>query len=436
MKKLLVALLMVALCAAAWAGGGEEQPEGPITLRIMGSESAFTTPWIESWNAQNPNVQVTREEENHAKWIADYLAGSPADLLYFPLGFELSYFVNRGMLLDLTEYFENSDVIDMDDIDVNGSGSYQYDGVNSATGSWYGLPKDFNNVTAITYNREIFDAAGLPYPSATEPMTYDEFEALAAQLVQKGPDGNTVVFGTEVHGIWYKLIASDMAYMRGLSLLDEDGYMNDEPAVRDIWKYLLRLRKSGISSSPADPLSGWAGSAFQSGNVGMVQLGYWYGASSAEVEGYEEKFGWAPAPVMDKGGMRVTNTLGASGFVISALTEYPDQTFEVFEWYMAGEPGIERAVTGWGIPPLKSLQPMLPEESEYDRVRKEIALEESKYFRPPQLSTYVRTTAYDGPWEEAKNAYLEGNVTADEALDMFFEAMNANIDLGRQELGL
>jgi len=427
MKKLIVVFLMIALCGALWAGGDGESA-GPVDLRFAAVESDFTDAWGVAWNAENPDIHLVREEWDLTKWVADTLAGDPADLIIIGAGAEIPYYVNRNMLLDLTDYFKNSDIMDINDIDVHGSGSYQYDGENSASGSWYGLPKDFNNVTAITYNKEIFDAAGLPYPSATEPMTYDEFEAIAAQLVQKDSGGNTIVFGTEIHGGWFKFIAGDIAYMKGVHLLDADGMMNEDPAVRDIWKYVLRLRESGISSTPSNPLSGWAGAAFQAGNIGMVQLGYWYGASTAAaVEGYNEKIGWAPAPVVERGGMRVTNSLGATGVVISAQTKHPDEAFAVFEWYMAGEPGIERAVTGWGIPPL--------EDNEYNRVRKAIALEESDYLMPPQLSTYVRQPSYDGPWTEVERAFLEGKLTMDEAIDQFYAAVNEAIELGRAELG-
>ena len=77
------------------------------------------------------------------------------------------------MLLDLTDYFKESSYIKEDDIDLEGCGAYRFDGEVSGQGSWYGLPKDYNNVTAITYNKEIFTKAGVPFPSATEPMSYD-----------------------------------------------------------------------------------------------------------------------------------------------------------------------------------------------------------------------------------------------------------------------
>jgi multiple sugar transport system substrate-binding protein len=424
MKKLLVLCLLIALTMSVWAGGDQEEA-GPVSLRVMSPASDFTDAWIEAWNSANPDITLVREDQDQTKWIADYIAGSSPDIINLGSGAEIPYFAKRGMLLDLTDYFEASDKLN-GDIDEEGSGAYKFEG------SWYGLPKDYNNVTAITYNKDIFDRAGLAYPSATEPMTYDEFYDMSAKLSMV----DDTIIGTEVHGSWFLFIASDMAYMLGKTLHNADQtMMNNDPAVRDIWKYFLRLRKEGISSNNENPLSGWAGSAFQAGSIGMVQLGYWYGASCAAVEGYEDMYGWAPAPVMEKGGMRVTNSLGATGFIISAQTKYPDQAFKVFEWYMADEPGVERAETGWGIPPLKSLQPLLPVDNEFNRTRKAIALEEVKYMKPPQTSWYARNSVYAGNWAEAQRAYLDDEVTIDGAIDMFFATMNEALALGKEEIG-
>ncbi|MCP4403223.1 MAG: extracellular solute-binding protein [bacterium] len=433
-KRNVLSLFVLATILFSVICGPSDVAAKKITLRFMSPESGLTEAWIKLWNDANPDIQIVREDLDHAKWIADSMAGKPADLKNLGSGTEVPFFVKRGMFLDLTDYFKKSSYIKEDDIALEGCSSYRFDGEVSGQGSWYGLPKDYNNVTAITYNKEIFKNAGVPFPSATEPMSYEEFYQLAQKLTDTS--GQNVIFGTEVHGNWPFYIASDMAYMIGKKLHSDDYLtMNEDPEIRDIWKYFLRLRQEGISSNSEHPLSGWAGPAFQAGNIAMVQLGYWFGASTAGVEGYEDKFGWAPAPVMEKGGKRVTNNLGATGVVISSRTKYPDEAFKVFEWYMGAEPGLERAETGWGIPPLKSMHGLLPEETEFDKVRKEIALEEMKYMEPPQLSSYVRVDVYAANWNVAKQALLAGDVDLDGAVDMFYEAMNEAFELGKEEIG-
>ena len=125
-----------------------------------------------------------------------------------------------------------------------------------------------------------------------------------------------------------------------------------------IWQYFgPSISSTDIVPNVMNPAPSWAGANFQSDRVAMVQLGYWFGAQLSTNPDFEKKYGWAPTPVMTKGGLRVTDTLGATGIVMYAKTKVPDQAFKVFEWYMGGEYGQERAKTGWGIPPLKSLVP-------------------------------------------------------------------------------
>ncbi len=96
MKKVIVFILVACLCSALWAGGSEDTPEGPVTLRIMSPASDFTDEWIESWNSANPDIQLVREDLDQAKWIADYLSDSSADIINFGVGAEIPYFAKRG----------------------------------------------------------------------------------------------------------------------------------------------------------------------------------------------------------------------------------------------------------------------------------------------------------------------------------------------------
>ena len=54
--------------------------------------------------------------------------------------------------------------------------------------------------TMLIYNKAMFDAAGITYPSATKPMTIDEFSKLARELVKPNADVNKQVFGAAVSG--------------------------------------------------------------------------------------------------------------------------------------------------------------------------------------------------------------------------------------------
>jgi multiple sugar transport system substrate-binding protein len=53
----------------------------------------------------------------------------------------------------------------------------------------------------IFYNKDIFDAAGVPYP--TNDWTYADMIAIAKKLTKVGPDGKTSIYGLYMDG-WYQ----------------------------------------------------------------------------------------------------------------------------------------------------------------------------------------------------------------------------------------
>jgi len=365
----LVLLLCVSL--AVYAGGGQEGKPEKVTLKLMTYEPAFPTEWWERWNAENPDLQIIRTEWDWTKFVADAMAGTAADLNVLGSGADVAYYAERGLLLDLTDYFKNATLFDIDDIEKGGNSSYQWDGKSFGKGSWYGLSRDYNNIGCITYNKKMFADAGIGELSTTKPITYfDDVYSLAKKLTQKDASGNVVVWGTEFQS-WVSYLTSDMAYANGVSYFgnDDRSVMNEDPKMRDLWKYWARFQMEDLAPNVRNPSPGWQGTNFQSNRVAFVQLGYWFGAQLQAEADHQERFGWAPTPILRSGAKRYTNTLGATGLIIYSGTKYPDQAFRFFEQYMAGEYAISDAKSGWGIPPLKSLWKYLPQDTEYNKIR-------------------------------------------------------------------
>ncbi len=433
---LIAALLLIGV-AMLFAGGAQE--EGPITLTFMVHEADLPKEFVDKWNAANPDINLVRVEQNFEKWVADAMVGTAPDIRQLGQGSDVPYYARRGLFLDITDYLKKSDVIKMDDIDPLGNSSYQWDGKVSGKGSWYGLTKDYNNVGALTYNTEMFAKAGIAKLSKTQPITYqEEMYELGKKLTEKDASGNVMTWGYEIAGSWVPFFASDMAYAEGISFYADEltSVMNNESKMRNIWKYWARFMKEDISSNVRNPAAGWTGSAFQSDRVAMVQMGYWYGAQLQENPGFNEKYAWAPTPILRKGSKRFTNTLGATGTVIYSKTKYPDQAFKVFEWYTAGEYGIHRAKTGWGLPAVFSLRKYLPEDNEFNKSRKDIAFDDAKYFVPWQATTLMPSSLWAGAWGAGIDEYVKGEINADAFVDRFFAYLNEELQAGKEELGL
>jgi multiple sugar transport system substrate-binding protein len=300
------------------------------------------------------------------------------------------------------------------------------------------MVKDHNNVGCITYNKEMFRDAGVAFLSETKPISYfDEFYELSQKLGTKDSSGKTLIWGMDYRPMWAKYLVSDMATAEGLSIYadKEKSVMNADPRVNELWEYWARFNLEDISSNVNNPIPGWAGAAFASERVAMVQLGYWFGASLMDVEGYEDKFGWAPTPILKSGSQRTTNHFGASGFVISATTEHPDDAFEVFEWLVAGDAAISRAKIGWGLPPLLSHRQLLPMDSEYDRVRAEIAFADANYYEPFQVTPTIGMRQFEAVWNEHMDDLVTGEIDMDTFIARYYEGLDELMKTGREELG-
>ncbi|TVQ41134.1 MAG: extracellular solute-binding protein [Spirochaetaceae bacterium] len=433
-RSLLIVSMLVMVAFAAHSGGGRE--EGPVTIRFMSTEADLPGDFVAEFNRENPDINLVRVEEDWTKWMADAMAGDAPDLSRMGSGTDIAYYVNRGLLYDMTDRLRNSEVVRWDDIDVMGSSTYQYDGQVIGQGSYYGLPKDYNNVGMITYNREMFRAAGLEDLSVTDPITYEELYEMAKKLTIRDADGNVVIFGYDYAPGWVKHLVSDMANARGISIYNQDGSaMNEDPEARELWKYWARFQVEDISSNVRNPSPGWTGAAFQADRVAIVQLGYWFGAQLMENENYETKYGWAPTPILAEGYPRVASNLGATGIVMFSGTRHPEKAFRVFEWYMGGSYGIERARTGWGIPPLMSLAPLLPADNEYNRTRKAIAYDDAQFFQPWQASTYITAAMYDHAWTSNIDDLVLGSIDYDTFVDRMYAELNAALRRGREEIG-
>jgi multiple sugar transport system substrate-binding protein len=435
MKHLRNVLLVALLLLVAFSGFAQKK----ATVRFLCIEADLPKDFRDKFMAANPDIDLVREEEDWTKWMADAMAGNAADLQRMGNGTDIAYYSARGLLYDMTKLMKSSKVIKMDDIDMGGCSTYLYDGKEFGKGKWYGLPKDYNNIGCITYNKEMFKAAGIAPLSETVPITYmDDLYNLSKKLTKKDSSGKVIVYGYDYNDAWIPYLVSDMATASGLSIYSDPqrSVMNNDPRVREFFKYFARFSKEDIAHNVRNPSpGGWNGPTFQSDRAAMVQLGYWFGAQLLSNPGYETKYGWAPTPILKKGSPRVTDNLGATGVTMYAKTKVAKQAFRVFEWYMGGEYGIERARTGWGIPPLKSLHKLLPEDNAYNKSRKVIALDDAKYFKPWQFSKYVTWTQFPVPWVGNIDELVKGNITVDQFIDKYYAGLNDLLKTAREEVG-
>ncbi|GHU87577.1 hypothetical protein FACS189476_03250 [Spirochaetia bacterium] len=196
----------------------------------------FDTKFIDDWNASHPNIQVkfvAIPDNGEQQTKVDVLAMSgELDIMAISDGQEWLRMQN-GVLAPIDEYLASSG------IDMKRDFGAFTDWV-SHEGKYYCLPLR-TSMEAVYYNKNMFDAAGVPYPK--DDWTLDDYIATAKKMTSGS--GQSKVYGTYLHtwdGEWAPLVIQgakgwytpaglsnirDPAFQRGLTLrreMDEGGY--------------------------------------------------------------------------------------------------------------------------------------------------------------------------------------------------------------------
>ena len=228
-------------------------------------------------------------------------------------------YMNNDMLLDLTDYIENSDEIDMDNYMPEITQMYMHDG------HYYAIPKDYDTI-ALWYNRTMFDEAGLSYPDAT--WTYDDMLEAAKKLTK--PDGSQYGFAmnpSNDQDTYYNFV-----YAHGGYIVNEDhtksGY--DDPKTIEAMEYVTELLK--YCPDPAVMSETGTDVLMQSGQVAMITQGSWMVAGFKDNDYMKENCDCAIIPYDGETGVRASITNGL-GWAASATTSHPDECWKLIEWF-------------------------------------------------------------------------------------------------------
>ena len=116
---------------------------------------------IKEFMKQNPNIEVVIELTEWNDYWTKMTTGVAARTLPDVFWGHLAYFsglVSKGALMDLTPYIQR-DQLDLTIYYQPLLENWKYQGKQ------YGIPKDWDTI-CIMYNKDAFDQAGVPYPSA------------------------------------------------------------------------------------------------------------------------------------------------------------------------------------------------------------------------------------------------------------------------------
>ncbi|MCB0044984.1 MAG: sugar ABC transporter substrate-binding protein [Caldilineaceae bacterium] len=357
---LLALLLGVTACAApvtapaasddasSDAGSGGETTT--ITWAMWGSPEEIATHQAvaDAFMQEHPEIQIEISGEPWGDYFtkiqALWASGDSSVIPDVAFLWPAPRYAAEGVLENLDPWIEESGY-NLDDYWPALLESASYDG------SVYGFPRDIG-LEVLYYNKDMFDDAGLAYP--TDEWTWDDLTAAAEALTVIDANGQVERYGLGMEGgsgkvaIWVK--ENGGAYL--------DDFRNpskctlDEPAGVAALEFFAGMMDSNEAMRP-DALNqaGGDAGAFLAGQVAMIiQNASRISAFNAADANYDV----APVPLPD-GGQRAASAGGAA-WVMSAGSDNKDAAWTFLSWLQSTDGG-QRIYTASGeiFPALQSV---------------------------------------------------------------------------------
>lgn len=282
---------------------------------------------IDAYEENNPNVKIkvidtSADEYNNSLGISLSAAQPDPDVIWVKDMGSMLQMADKEQLLPIDDFIAR-DSLDLS-IYKGAAEQLMYNGKS------YALPYR-NDWYVLYYNKDLFDAAGVEYPS--NDMTWEEYYELAAKMTSG--EGSSKVYGSHNH-TWQALVTNwavqdgkhtvvekDYSFMKpwyeeGLALQD-NGYIQDYST----------LKTANIHYS----------SVFKNQQCAMMPMGTWFIAimMQSQEEG-ETDFNWGIATIPHSKDTEAGYTVGAlTPIAISAYTDQADLAWDFVKFASSEE---------------------------------------------------------------------------------------------------
>lgn len=379
-----------------------------LTLWAFAGEDDVLPELKKQYEATHPNVTIEitdiPEDQYVTKIDTALAANSPPDIAYI---YERRW-LKAGKFLPIDEMIATKGL----QVENYNQGAIAtgclYEGKVYCLGSYTGS-------VLLFYNKDLFDAAGVDYPSSTVPMTIDQYAALAAQLTTNEDDINTKVWGgaADVPFWWmdWRTNFSDDGRTT-------EGFVNDDSTVHT-YQVLADMVKSGSAPSNVEMQTLGDTDILAQKRQAMTITDNFVAIQTLEAQGI--RYGAAPLPVEKEGDQPFVPTW-TDGFGVFNESKHPTEALE-FLYLLATEGNTLRLKLG-ALP----LDMTLADKENWagqNEGRREV-LEATQLAR----GTIFVPGFWDvtAPLGDALNLVIEGEMTAKEALDEAAPAMQDTLD--------
>lgn len=266
-------------------------------------------------------------------------------------------------------------------------------------------------VRAMIYNKVMFDEAGIPYPSKTEPMTWDEFIEIGKKLTKIDENGEVIQYAA--HFFKQEMWEAFVVQMGGRLM---DNYITPTKMLINSPEGIagFQLMMDLINEQIFPPHSGeWAGpwgtpdSAIVTRKVAVMHTGPW---GFGPVEDADIDYGTAPLPMAKERANRgYINSLA-----IYRDSKKVDAAWTFIDWMTGVEGQLEFTKTG-DLPANKNAL-----EASRKNSTRPLEVMEAFYSELPYIITgpMVPTDELDTLLDDISTQVLQGRLTPEEAVEM------------------
>jgi multiple sugar transport system substrate-binding protein len=396
----------LALSGCSSAGGGADEN---VTITYSnfisndGNEDNLQT-IVDGFEKANPGITVDVTTLPYADYgtalQTDLAAGTAADVFDIEYANYPQYEAN-GVLAPLT--VEKPDAYRQSLLEA-----YQTDGTQ------YALPSSFSDVV-LYYNKDLFDAAGLDYP--TSDWTWADEKAAAEALTDQAAgvwgDHQPVSFYE-----YYKVLAQN-----GGSFLDDSGTKVAFNTAEGVEAAKWLVEKSGTVMPTIEQGQGtpdFDTKLFTDGKLGMLHTGIWVFSSMADVP-----FGWDIA--VEPGNTDKASAVFSNAVAVSASSKNQDAAAKWAEYLTSSDVMVQtRLDSGWELPPISDEAQLSAYLDQTDPANRQAVFDSLDGIALPPVVAAGQQEMQDIMTEELVEAQ-SGRKSVEDALSSAEERINAVI---------
>ncbi len=393
-----------------------------VTLKWAIWDKESTAYWqalADAYEASHDNVTIDMVDLGSTDYmtvLATELSGSGTEFDVVTVKDVPGYatLVQKNAIRSLDDY------IKADGVDLS-----KYAGVTdqvTVDGSLYELPFR-NDFWVLFYNKDIFDAEGVEYP--TNDMTFEEYDALARKVTKTD-------FGNQIYGAHYHTWRSAVQLFGVLdgkhSILDGDyGFF------ADYYNMVLNQEKDGVCRKYSDLKTEGLhySAAFSGGDVAMMNMGSWFIAtliSNLKSGEYDSSLcgNWGIVKYPHAEGVEPGSTLGTiTGLAVTTATDTPDEAWNFVKW-VSGEEGAKVMAETGNFPAIMTDEAMNIITSldgfPQDEASKEALTVSNLYLEVPYAEN---VSEINSALDSYHGSIMSGEMTVEEGIAAMEEAVKA-----------